>query len=184
MCIRDRYLPSTTQSLRVIIKDNSGGYYIGTDEGVLLSFDKSKGTFQSIPLDIETGGIKSLLIVDNGLWIGTQQKGIIIYNIETESLKILNESNGLPNNVIYSLLQQNDRYVWASTNKGICQIDIDVLEKGEQIVVNQKLDYKSGLVNNEFNTGAYHKDASGNLYFGGIEAVSYTHLTLPTTPYV
>lgn len=168
-----QYLPPTSQSLRVIIKDNAGGYYIGTDEGLLLRFDEFDGSFQPIDLDIETGGIKSLLLVNDDLWIGSQQKGIIIYNTKTETTKILNESNGLPNKVIYSLLQQNDRFIWASTNKGICQIDLSAIEKDEQIVVNQKLDHQNVLVNNEFNTGAYHKDASGNFYFGGIDGINW-----------
>lgn len=168
-----QYLPPTSQSLRVIIKDNSGGYYIGTDEGTLLWFEESTSSFNSVQLNIETGGIKTLLLVKDQLWIGTQQKGIIIYNTKTKSNKILSESNGLPNKVIYSLLQQNDRFIWASTNKGICQIDLSAIEKDEQIVVNQKLDYQNGLVNNEFNTGAYHKDKEGNLYFGGIEGINW-----------
>lgn len=168
-----QYLPESPLSLRVIIKDGQGGYFLGTDEGVLLSFNESNGKFQSIPLDIVTGGIKSLFKSGETLWIGSQQQGIIVYNIKDETSKVLNQTNGLPNNVIYSLVEQNNRFIWASTNKGICQLDLLALARNEQIVVNQKLDYQNGLVNNEFNTGAYHKDASGNLYFGGIEGINW-----------
>lgn len=168
-----RYNADEPASLRVMISGQKDDCYIGTDEGQLLKFSEDEGSFESIELSIETGGIKSLLLHNQELWIGTQREGIIIYNLKTKISKILNESNGLPNKVIYALLNQKDQYIWASTNQGICQIDISAVHEGKKDVVYQKLDFQNGLVNNEFNTGASHMDSEGNMYFGGIKGINW-----------
>ncbi len=168
-----RYSPDNPASLRVMINGKKGSCFIGTDEGQLLKFNEEEGSFEYIDLSIETGGIKSLLLHNQELWIGTQREGIIIYNIETHTSKIINESHGLPNKVIYALLIQKDKYIWASTNRGICQIDISAVQEEKENVVYQKLDFQNGLANNEFNTGASHMDPSGNMYFGGIKGINW-----------
>jgi len=161
-------------SLRVIIKGNKPGtYFIGTDEGSLLLFDEPQGTLTNLKLEKENGGIKSLYLDDDYLWIGTQREGIIIYMIDNKIERILNENNGLPNKVIYSILDQDDRYVWISTNQGICQIKKNAAYSGEENIVNQLLNFQDGLVSNEFNTGAYHKGEGGILYFGGIDGINW-----------
>ncbi|MFT4565959.1 MAG: ligand-binding sensor domain-containing protein [Saprospiraceae bacterium] len=147
-------------------------YYIDTDAGDLLLFNEDNNTFFSIPLNIETGGIKSLYLDKNYLWIGTQRKGILVLNKKTNEIIIVKEENGLPNKVIYSILGQKDRYVWVSTNKGICQIDKEAVYQNESNTINQYLNYSNGLINNEFYTGAYHKDENGIMYFGGIDGVN------------
>jgi len=159
-------------SYRVMIKGQDQ-YYIGTDEGDLFSFREEEDHFSKIELGIETGGIKSLFLDGSTLWIGTQREGIVTLNLTTGQLRNINESNGLPNKVIYALLNQNNRYLWASTNKGICQIDKKSFYEDDIHVVNQYLNYKNGLIGNEFNTGAYHQDKNGTMYFGGIEGVNW-----------
>jgi len=168
-----QYSTPVPQSLRVMIKDESGTCFIGTDEGDLLKFDEEDGTFETIELELETGGIKSLLLSEKELWIGTQKEGIIVYNIENYSTRQIIESHDLPHKGIYSLAEQSKRYIWASTNKGICQIDKTAFANRKLNVVNQKLDIQNGLINNEFNTGAYHKDQYGTMYFGGIKGINW-----------
>jgi len=169
-----QYKSTSGSSLRTIIKGKyPDTYFIGTDDGNLLMFNERTESITPLQLEKETGGIKSLHLDDDHLWIGTQREGIIIYRLDQKIERILTEENGLPNTVIYSLLDQEDRNIWASTNQGICQIKKSAVYNGDLDVVNQQLNFQDGLVSNEFNTGAYHQDDKNKLYFGGIDGINW-----------
>ena len=160
-------------NIRTIINGDKGEYFIGTEDGQVLKVNQEKGLSKIDLRGKMTGAIKSLYYDNSHLWIGTLQAGILIHDLKTGKEIQVDKSSGLPNNVVYSILPQNDRYLWISTNKGICQINKDKALQGESEIVNQHLTVESGLVSNEFNTGAYYLDDKGNMYFGGIEGVNW-----------
>ncbi len=102
----------------------------------------------------------------NKLWLGTFGSGLIYVNLETNKIKIVNKNNGLPNNVIYSLLQDDSNRLWFSTNRGIASYNL----KNKKI---QSYTEKNGLVSDEFNSNAFFKSRNGELFFGGIEGFNY-----------
>src|SRR5690606_21024892 len=71
------------------------------------------------------------------------------------------ERDGLPNDVVYGVLPDNDGVLWLSTNNGIVRFD----PKSETF---RRYDASDGLQGTEFNAGAYHKSVDGELFFGGI----------------
>jgi len=148
-------------------------YYIGTEDGHVMTVNAKSGDFYNITLPIQTGPIKSLYLDDTKLWIGTKHKGIVIHDTETDKFDLVDKSRGLENNVIYAILPQGNNYVWVSTNTGISQLAIDKIWDDSPNVVTQHLTQHNGLVCNEFNTGAYHIDETGVLYFGGIDGINY-----------
>ena len=77
-----------------------------------------------------------------------------------------NRSSGLPNNVIYGVLQDKDGFLWLSSNKGLTKFDP---------VANKTINYREvdGLMSNEFNLGAYFKASDNVFYFGGIYGFNY-----------
>src|SRR5690606_19052285 len=56
-----------------------------------------------------------------------------------------------------------------SSNKGITRFKVD----GSTKIAIENYSIYSGLQAFEFNTGAYYKDADGQLYFGGLEGVNW-----------
>ena len=42
-------------------------------------------------------------------------------NIKNGDIKIINKKSGLPNNVIYGVLEDQNGFLWLSTYKGLCQ---------------------------------------------------------------
>lgn len=162
-------------NVRVISNgDKEGTFYLGLEDGKVVEFDHTAGTIKVLPIESSRNGrIKSLYNDCDYLWIGTQQAGLIKYKKEDQSFQFINKSNGLPNNVIYAILPQGDEYLWISTNKGICQLIKEKLIQEESQVVNQFYDSNNGLVSNEFNTGAYHIDQNGKLYFGAIDGLNW-----------
>ena len=94
------------------------------------------------------------------LWMGSD-KGLIRYEQATKRYTFFDESYGLGNNHIYGLLCDMEDRLWMSTNKGISSFD----RSTEKF---RNFDASDGLQSNEFNTGAYYKSNSGELFFGGI----------------
>ena len=91
----------------------------------------------------------------------TVEDAINKFNIKTEKFSFYSEKDGLSNNVVYGVLAGDDDDLWMSTNKGISSFN----RKTELF---RNFHESDGLQSNEFNTGAYYKDDSGKMYFGGV----------------
>jgi signal transduction histidine kinase/ligand-binding sensor domain-containing protein len=104
--------------------------------------------------------VRSFLEQDGVLWMGSE-KGLIRYDLKTGTHKTYTVENGLANNFIYGVLNDNKKRLWISTNFGISCFD-PISEKFTNF------DVEDGLQSNEFNTGAYLKRKDGSLIFGGI----------------
>ncbi len=158
-------------NIRTIISGSRSGEFIcGSEGGVITLIDYPSLHFAKLELGQPIRSVKSLCLIENELWIGTSQDGIVIHDrIKAES-HILNQTNGLPNHVIYSIIPHKDEYVWISTNKGIAQIHRDYHRPD---VLNQTFSTSDGLVSKEYNTGAYHIDDRGIIYFGGLDGVNW-----------
>ncbi|MDN5204660.1 two-component regulator propeller domain-containing protein [Fulvivirgaceae bacterium BMA10] len=113
--------------------------------------------------------IKSLYIDSKGvLWVGTWGGGLNRYNAQQKTFIHYTEENGLPNNVVYGILEDSHDNLWMSTNKGITKFD----PKQETFTNYTHFD---GLQGNEFNTSAYFKAKDGTMYFGGLNGLNYFH---------
>jgi DNA-binding CsgD family transcriptional regulator len=76
--------------------------------------------------------------------------------------------DGLPNNVIHGILEDNMGFLWLSTNNGLSRFDP---------ITGTFINYteKDGLQDNEFIIGSYHKSQSGEMFFGGIDGFNAFH---------
>ncbi len=174
------------ESIRAITKTNiKGQFFIGTERGRVFEIENFQVSKEISINAYDLGSIKSLHYSDSKLWIGSQKSGLIIKDLSNEKEWHINKSKGLPNNVIYSILPQNGKELWISTNNGICQIDKEKLLTDESGYIKQHLTTSNGLVSNEFNTGAFHLDSTGTMYFGGIDGINWFNpdeITKDTNP--
>jgi ligand-binding sensor domain-containing protein len=91
------------------------------------------------------------------LWIGTGGSGLNRMDmLKGKSINYLIK-DGLPNNVIYGILNDDDGNLWMSTNKGLSCFSL-------QKRTFRNFDYKDGLQSNEFNRGAYCRTKDGCLF--------------------
>ncbi len=151
------------------IQETSGAIWIGTDNGL----DKLSLDGQGNPLvfknyypekenknSLSNRSIRSIWKDKNGyFWIGTSN-GLNKFDPIRETFSRFNEEDGLANAYIYGVLGDNKGNLWMSTNHGISKYEL----------INSKFrnyDKPDGLQNNEFNTGAYFRSKSGELFFGG-----------------
>ena len=156
---------------RTIIEDDEGDIWVGTDGGLCrIRFNRlGRPSFKSYvkdannPSSLSNNTILSLELDNKGfIWIGTFGAGLNRFDKKNESFIHYTQRDGLPNNVIYGILKDDNNHLWISTNRGISSFDI-----GSKSFEN--FDESDGLQSNEFNVGAYFKSESGELFFGGIK---------------
>ena len=73
--------------------------------------------------------------------------------------------DGLPNDIIYGILEDLEGHIWCSTNNGLSHFNLP-----EDTFKNY--DIRDGLHSNEFNTGAYLKTVEGSMIFGGVDGAT------------
>ncbi len=148
--------------IQALYTDRNGILWIGTSGGGLNRFDSQTEQFISYELPLDNFPIFSITQDASGLlWLGTDGRGISKFNPETEKFTYYTDKDGLPNNVVYGILEDNDGYLWLSTNDGLSKFD----PRTESF---QNYDYQDGLQSNEFNQGAYFLCDLGEMFFGGI----------------
>ena len=170
-----------------IIEDKFGYLWIGTWQGLnrvkigdesdfegnksFRKFYKENGLSDnriiSIYEDIERSSTDSLI-----LWIGSIGGGlnkliakISDGEISDYKIKNYNMSNGLPSNVIYGILGDNEGNLWLSTNNGISKFNAN-----QESFRNYTME--DGLQSNQFFWGAAHSTLDGEFYFGGINGLN------------
>jgi ligand-binding sensor domain-containing protein/signal transduction histidine kinase len=159
-------------SINAIYEDQEGHLWIGTFDSGLNRFNPKTGEFTRFRFDaqnkqsLSNDSIQSIYQDSKGrLWIGTAGGGLNLYHPETESFTYYLEKDGLPNGVVYGILEDENGYLWMSTNFGISRFD----PENETF---QNFDAGDGLQSNEFNSFAYARGIDGELYFGGINGLT------------
>lgn len=189
----------------VIKKDSRGRFWVGTDDGLDL-FDPSSRTFTRLGSKYDLGNVlmiyedkkgriwaysenqkltminpdgrtrdfpfKSRTMCDgtgDDLWIGTLGNGLVRFNPENNESRSYTIEQGLCNNIIYGIINIDNRYLWISTINGISRFDI------------QKEEFKNyyrsdGLLNSQYNYGAYLTEDNNTLVFGGSKGIDFIFL--------
>lgn len=156
-------------NIRTIIEAEPGVLWIGTENNGLSKFLTNEETFFNYSnKSIES--IKSLYYENPTLWIGTNGKGLQAFNTQNATFYTYSKEDGLPNNVIYSILPDAMGNLWLSSNRGISRFSVDQRTGNTEII---NYDTYDGLQAMEFNTGASHKDKNGVLYFGGLNGINW-----------
>jgi signal transduction histidine kinase/ligand-binding sensor domain-containing protein len=168
-----------------IYEDRQGNLWIGTYGGGLNLFNRENGTFQHWQHDVnDTNSLSHNIVYTiyqprNGpagtLWIGTggglnkmemiPNQGSSEFEISEVKFTYYLQKDGLPNNVVYGILEDQHGNLWLSTNGGLSRFN----PKTETF---KNYDIHDGLQSNEFNSGAYFKSTSGLMFFGGVNGLN------------
>lgn len=158
-----------SNTIRVISQGDDDTMWLGTEDQGLMKFMPEVGEFVSFQQK-EILKIKSLYYSAPYLWIGTNGNGLHRLHTKTEQLKSYSLDDGLPNNVIYGILPDEDGNLWLSSNRGITKFQPDS-DSTQPIITNY--DTHDGLQSMEFNTGASFRNDDGTLYFGGLNGINW-----------
>jgi signal transduction histidine kinase/DNA-binding response OmpR family regulator/ligand-binding sensor domain-containing protein len=102
------------------------------------------------------------------LWLASKGSGLIKFDPKTKEHREFTTKNGLSNNIIYAVYEDDYNKLWMSSNWGIISFD-----KENYSVTNYTKE--NGIHNNEFNTLSHYKDDKGNLYFGNQKGLVIFH---------
>ena len=174
--------PNNPQSIRsnsiyTVTQDEDGNIWIGTRGGGLNKFDPNQDdVFEYYQYDsTNVNSISSdrpICILESKsqkgkLWVGTYGAGFNLFDRESGKFTRFSEKDGLPNDVVYGILEGSDNYLWISTNKGLAKFDPNTKAFSNY-------DVFDGLQSNEFNAGAYYKTQNDSLlFFGGINGLTF-----------
>jgi len=149
--------------------------WIGTFGGGFNKFDKKTENFirfQNIPNNNNSLSYDYCMSIHQDrhgiLWIGTYGGGFNRFDPTMGTFQHYREQDGLANNTVYGILEDEKGMLWLSTNRGISRFD-----PAQGTFKNY--DKKDGLQSNEFNGGAYFKGRDGMMYFGGINGFNVFH---------
>ncbi|MCB0570246.1 MAG: response regulator [Phaeodactylibacter sp.] len=173
-----------------ILLDSRNDYWIGTRKG-LFRFPASRIDRNAANLGkdavqcFSTGAAGENALPGNYItalkesqagrvWIGTYGNGIAYCEPKAGSplsFHAYDEKDGLCNNVIYCIEEDNDGRLWLSTDYGLSSFDPE------------KETFKNfyagdGLLSNQFYWSASFKAPDGNLYFGGVEGLNFFNPSL------
>lgn len=96
------------------------------------------------------------------LWVTTEGGGFYLFDREKEDFVIYNTSNGLANNVVYQMVEDDAHKLWLSTNGGLVRFD-------PETGIFRTYTVDNGLRTNQFNYKSSFKADDGTIYFGSLE---------------
>ena len=147
-----------------------GKVLIGTSNGLDI-YDPGMGTFRNFRTDTTNpagfnGFNVSVLFEDSrkNIWVGTEEDGICLYHPEDKNFSHFTIKEGLSDNTVWGIEEDNSGCLWISTENGLNKFD--PMKWKNRI-------YRSadGFLNDRYNRGASFKDNEGYLYFGGVNGL-------------
>lgn len=161
-----------------IVKNNKGHLWVGTSRGLNYFDGKTFQQFyhqQNNPFSLSNSSISTLFIDSrNRLWVGTKGNGLNLFEEATGKFYAIDKSFGLANDVVQSIEEDDKGTLWVSTNKGLSKIMINAappFTKNAVTVTNYFAE--DGLQSNQFFPNSSYKNEKGELFFGGINGLSY-----------
>ena len=161
-------LPANTIS--AILQDSKGNLLVGTAAGLAV-FERNKHT----PLiyqhtigknSLSNDAVTCLLEDSKGrIWIGSRE-GLNLFNEQTKEFTSFTTADGLPDNVILDILEDNHQNLWLSTPNGLCNVVPKQKQNGAGFSI-VCYDEMNNIQNREFNENAALKTHTGELLFGG-----------------
>ncbi|HEY6915870.1 MAG TPA: two-component regulator propeller domain-containing protein, partial [Paludibacter sp.] len=109
------------------------------------------------------------------IWIGTRGSGLCLFSLANQTFKTYTDKNLLINNVVYGILEDKDKNLWISSNKGISRLNIQ-----DNSSIHFNLDH--GIAGNQYNYKSYFKTADGYMFFGSVAGLTNFHPDLIRTP--
>jgi signal transduction histidine kinase/DNA-binding response OmpR family regulator/ligand-binding sensor domain-containing protein len=144
----------TTEPISVFTEFTPGKILLGCSYGLLMC-DKQTGQTIRLLMDI---AVRSILVVNNDIWIGTGGDGIVKYNYIDKSVKKFTTQSGLSSNYVNSIIDV-DGFIYLGTENGLCRFNPQN---------NSFVSYASiyALSQTSFNKGACFRLHNGQLAWG------------------
>lgn len=170
--LRDSTSAITNDRVWELFQDHRGAVWVGTAEGVSVYKDPGNPFADSDQNPTSRGTAFDVVFEDSkaNMWFGTSAGLRLLPSAEVDRFLFgksgpnwtyFNEKDGLSNNLIYGIVEDDSGDLWISTNRGLSNLDCETNQFSNFYV-------EDGLQSNEFNSGAVMRLSTGPLLFGGI----------------
>lgn len=163
----DQFILLLERSIGVLRQDNSNRLWIGSYYCDLSELNQSEPTFNKLEIpefNYANYSINDVFTDKNGdIWF-LLTKGLIKYSIENEKITWFTTQNGMPSNIVFRILPDDNNNVWVSTAAGL--VCINTLDNSIKTYTEAH-----GLITRQFNYHAGFKDNDGSLYFGTVKGL-------------
>lgn len=130
---------------------------------------QAKGRLKLFNVDnkgLNFNAVSSLkLSSSNSLFLGTIGGGVSHYNRRKGIFEPVQRLTDLSNSMVYSILEDENRYIWLSTERGVLKLD------GKTFEVLATYNSQNGLVNRTFFANSCTELQDGRLAWGGYNGV-------------
>lgn len=155
-------------STNALFEDKEENLWVGTWLDGLFRYDKRAQKFyRYLPDAANTHSIsanKITCVMEDSqgfIWIGTHSGGINKFEKPTGRFYHFSTKHGLPNDVVFGILEDGEGNLWISTLNGLSKFD-PARNKF------RTYDVADGITHNQFNWHASFKNHKGQMYFGTI----------------
>ena len=162
-----------------IVEDSTGDLWVGTSYGIDVLDIATKKFTQYLHADnrpsISNNNVNTILRDSRGLmWVGTRD-GLDIFNEKRQVIASLRTENGLPDNTILGIQEDNEHRIWVSTPNGISNILVSGLKANKPTFRFINYDEQDGLQGQAFNDRVAFKTKKGELIFAGANGFNMFH---------
>jgi ligand-binding sensor domain-containing protein/signal transduction histidine kinase len=175
----------TEDPVVTIFQDKSGILWFGTYAHGLFRLNPTTKQLEQYTNDpknknsLSSNSVLDIYEDSRGLiWIATFGGGLDRYLPDKNGFIQYQQEQGLPNDVVYGILEDQNGDLWMSTNLGISRLNVST-------GVFENFNIKDGLQGNEFDSSSFAKDSSGRMYFGGVKGLTaFNPADIHQNPYI
>ena len=155
------------QSTVMHMAENKEGLWLATSIGLFLVDLQSgvKSVYNKDNSDLPFNELLFVHIDSSGtFWFGSRGGGLIKWNRDKNTFQSFSTSNGLSNNVIYAVYEDDFGFLWLTSDFGLMRFE-------KETGICRTFLPEDGIPHEEFNRAAHFKDKEGNFYFGGLNGM-------------
>jgi signal transduction histidine kinase/ligand-binding sensor domain-containing protein/DNA-binding response OmpR family regulator len=162
--------PVRLNYISALLQDRNDNLWIGTVFGIaVLEKNNTPVSFYYSSRDknsLSNNNVICLFEDSKGrIWVGTRQ-GLNLFNEKTKDFQVFTTADGLPDNLILNILEDNYGTLWFSSPNGLCNAVPQETADGVAFSI-IGYDERNNLQGLEFNDNAALKTRAGELIFGG-----------------
>lgn len=163
-------VPLLSRFISAILQDRKGNLWVGAENGVAV-IEKNKNTPVFYHHTNDTNSLSSSNVIclledsKGNIWVGTRE-GLNLFNEQDKNFQVFTTADGLPENLILNILEDDHQTLWLSTPNGLCNATLK--QNGSRTLFSIiNYDEVNNLQDHEFNDNAALKTRAGELIFGG-----------------
>ena len=145
-----------------LVHDEQGGFWLGIVGNSVIHLDANLNKTGEFRIGSEYNITEHICVGDsNDIWVALMGGGLGHLYPESGRSETFTVTDGLSNNVTYSILKDRKGNLWISTNDGISRFD-PLTKQFRNFGKNEGLKIK------EFNSDSYFQASDGEMFFGGV----------------